>query len=46
MLTGRTQTNRIVNFKADGGKAGDFAQVHITKAKTWNLEGELEKWTL
>lgn len=46
MLTGRTQTNRIVNFKADGGKAGDFAEVQITNAKTWHLEGELKRWKL
>ena len=41
-LTGRTRTNRIVNFPAGGAlAAGDFAQVRITGAGFLSLEGRL-----
>lgn len=41
VLTGRTRTNKIINFPGDPSLAGEFAQVKIIKAKTWHLEGEL-----
>ncbi len=41
MLTGRTEGNKIVNFKGDKALVGDFADVKITKAQTWVLCGEL-----
>lgn len=44
VLTGRTESNQIVNFKLAGGKQGDFAKVYINDAKTWHLEGEFIKW--
>jgi len=44
MLTGRTEANQIVNFKAPEGQPGDFAQVKIKDAKTWHLEGEFLEW--
>ena len=40
MLTGRTEGNKIVNFKGDKALLGDFADVKITKAQTWVLFGE------
>jgi len=43
-MTGRTGANKIVNFKAPEGNSGDFAEVLITDAKTWHLEGEFIKW--
>ena len=44
VLTGRTEANQIVNFKASGGQPGSFAKVYINDAKTWHLEGELINW--
>lgn len=44
MMTGRTESNKIVNFAARGGKEGDFAVIKIAGAKTWHLEGEFIKW--
>ncbi len=44
LFTGRTESNKIVNFKAPGGKPGGFAEVLITNAKTWHLEGEFKRW--
>lgn len=44
VLTGRTEANQIVNFKATGGQPGSFAKVYINDAKTWHLEGEFIKW--
>lgn len=41
MLTGRTEGNKIVNFKGDKALTGTFADVKITKAQTWILCGEL-----
>ncbi|MFO7611993.1 MAG: tRNA (N6-isopentenyl adenosine(37)-C2)-methylthiotransferase MiaB [Clostridia bacterium] len=43
-MTGRTGSNKIVNFKADGKKPGGFAEILITDARTWHLEGELYRW--
>ncbi len=44
ITTGRTESNKIVNFIAAGGMPGDFAQIYITDAKTWHLEGEFKSW--
>lgn len=44
VLTGRTESNKIVNFTAPGGREGDFAKILITDAKTWHLEGEFKEW--
>lgn len=40
-LTGKTDENIIVEFKADKKYIGEFIQVCITKAMNWALEGEL-----
>lgn len=40
-LTGRTEGNKIVNFKGDKALAGNIIDVKIKNAKTWNLEGEI-----
>lgn len=41
VLTGRTASNKIVNFIGDDGKPGEIAKVKITGARTWHLEGKL-----
>ena len=47
MLAGRTEGNKIVHFPGDATLAGQMANVKITRAKTWSLEGEiLEKETI
>jgi tRNA-2-methylthio-N6-dimethylallyladenosine synthase len=40
-LAGRTQNNRVVNFKADPGLIGQFVDVRVTEALTNSLRGEL-----
>lgn len=40
VLTGRTRTNKIVNFPGEMKLSGELVQVKIIKAKTWHLEGE------
>lgn len=40
-LCGRTQNNRVVNFKGDPGSIGDFVDVTITEALPHSLRGEL-----
>ena len=40
MLSGRTDTNKIINFVGKGAKEGDFVNVLVTKAQTWALIGE------
>jgi tRNA-2-methylthio-N6-dimethylallyladenosine synthase len=42
MLTGRTDTGKIVNFPGDAAMAGTYADVEITKAHTWSLYGKLK----
>ncbi len=42
MLTGRTDTAKIVNFAGDKSLAGKYIDVKITKAQTWSLYGEIE----
>jgi len=39
-MTGRTDSNKIVNFDCNGKKAGQFANIKITQAQTWSLKGE------
>jgi len=39
--TGRTRTNKIVDFKASRDMAGQLVNVRIVKSKTWSLEGEI-----
>lgn len=41
ILTGRTRTNKIVNFKGDRELIGKFVNVNITVPRSWTLEGEL-----
>lgn len=41
MLTGRTDTNKIVHFKGSATLEGKFILVKITKAETFNLFGEM-----
>lgn len=43
ILTGRTSGNIIVDFPGDESLVGDFANVKITKARNWILNGELEE---
>jgi len=40
-LTGRTDSNAVVDFKADDGHIGKFVKVHITKALSWAVLGEI-----
>ncbi len=42
MLTGRTDGNKIVNFKGDKSLIGNIIDVEITKAQTWILYGSLD----
>ena len=42
MLTGRTDTSKIVNFKGDKTLIGKYVNVRITGAHTWSLNGELD----
>ena len=41
MITGRTDTNLVVNCKANGAKIGNFADVKITGSSRMALVGEL-----
>lgn len=41
MLTGRTRTNKIVNFKGDISLTGRLVTVYITDTGTWSLEGSV-----
>ena len=40
MLSGRTDSSKIVNFKGDRDLAGKYVKVRITQAHTWSLNGE------
>lgn len=42
MLTGRTRTNKIVNFKGGTDLVGRLVRVRIEKTGTWSLDGKLE----
>lgn len=39
-FTGRARNNKLVHFESEKKFIGDFANVKITKAKTWCLYGE------
>lgn len=41
MLSGRTDTSKIVNFKGGSELIGKYVDVKITEAHTWSLNGEL-----
>lgn len=41
VLSGRTRTNKLVNFKAPKSIIGDIVHVKITEAKTWSLDGHV-----
>lgn len=41
MLTGRTNTNKVVIFKGDLGLAGEFVNIKINECKTWTLYGDI-----
>lgn len=40
VLSGYTERNKLVNFKAPKSMIGHIVPVKITKAKTWSLDGE------
>ncbi len=40
-LTGRTRTNKIINFAGDPGLIGSFVPVHVTRAGLYALDGEV-----
>ncbi|HHW30514.1 MAG TPA: tRNA (N6-isopentenyl adenosine(37)-C2)-methylthiotransferase MiaB [Clostridiaceae bacterium] len=39
VYTGRTRTNKIVNFQGDSSMVGRIIKVKINKIQTWSLEG-------
>lgn len=41
MMTGRTRTNKIVNFKGSSDLTGKLVSVKIVRAGTWSLDGAL-----
>ena len=41
ILSGRTRTNRLVNFKGPESVIGNIVYVKVTDAKTWSLDGEM-----
>ena len=41
VLSGYTEKNKLVNFKAPKSMIGKIVPVKITEAKTWSLDGEL-----
>ena len=43
VLSGYTENNKLVNFKGDPSLVGEIVDVYIEKAKTWSLDGRLEK---
>lgn len=42
IYTGRTRTNKIVNFKGREDLVGELVKVNIDKAFTWSLEGTVQ----
>ena len=42
-ISGRTDTNIIVNFKGSRAQIGQFLPVRITEAFNWALGGEIAK---
>jgi len=45
-LSGRTENNRVINFKGDSSLTGDFVSVTITEARPNSLRGELINSTM
>ena len=41
MLTGYTETMKLVNFKSSSEHLGKIVKVKITSVKTWSLDGEI-----
>ncbi len=41
MLTGRTESGKIVNFKGDKSQIGQMLDIKITEIATWSLKGEI-----
>ncbi|TVP84258.1 MAG: tRNA (N6-isopentenyl adenosine(37)-C2)-methylthiotransferase MiaB [Alkalicoccus sp.] len=41
VLSGRTRTNRLVNFRGSKSLIGKIVYVNVTEAKTWSLNGEI-----
>ena len=41
VLQGRTDSNKVVNFKGDESLIGTLVNVKITEVKTWSLNGEI-----
>jgi tRNA-2-methylthio-N6-dimethylallyladenosine synthase len=41
VFSGRTRTNKIVNFKGSVEMIGSLVNVEVTKALTWSLEGKI-----
>ncbi len=41
--TGRTRTNKIVNFEGSSDMVGKLVNVRINRIQTWSLEGEVVK---
>ena len=43
MLTGRTETNKVVIFSGDESQIGTIINLKIVSQHMWYLQGELEK---
>ena len=43
LITGRTDSGKIVNFAGSPELKGKYVNVKITRAKQWSLEGEMIK---
>lgn len=41
VLSGYTEKNKLVNFRAPASVIGEIVEVRITQTKTWSLDGEL-----
>lgn len=41
ILSGRTRTNKLINFRGDKSLIGSFVKVRVTVPKTWSLTGEV-----
>ena len=43
IMSGRTRTNKLVNFAASPNLVGQLVKVRIINTRSWTLEGEVEK---
>jgi tRNA-2-methylthio-N6-dimethylallyladenosine synthase len=43
IVSGRTEGNLVITFPAEADVVGHFAEVKITNARNWTLQGELVK---